>query len=162
MTPEEFRAIRTRAGLSLDALARVLRIADKASVHRWEKGTRAISGPVTILMELLDSGDLPSHYLDHRDKPRPSSRKFTEPEMRVIVYAQDLSGRNDDGYYSKPDISSALDIFFDAGKMDAFIDDEGENPLSRGDAEEIFRSFKKLTFYNSDGEKIIISHDPSA
>jgi hypothetical protein len=74
--------------------------------------------------------------------------------MRVIVYAQDLSGRNDDGYYSKPDISSALDIFFDAGKMDTFIDDEGENPLSREDAEEIFRSFKKLTFYNSDGEKL--------
>lgn len=118
MTPEEFRAIRTRAGLSLDALARVLRIADKASVHRWEKGLRAISGPVTILMELLDSDDLPPHYLDHRDKPRPSSHKSTEPEMRVIVYAQDLSGRNDDGYYSKPDISSALDIFFDAAKLD--------------------------------------------
>ena len=82
--------------------------------------------------------------------------------MRVIVYAQDLSGRNDDGYYTKPDISSALDIFFGAGEIDTFIDDEGENPLSRHDAEEIFQSFKKITFFNADGERVVISYDPSA
>ncbi len=45
-------------------LARVLRIADKASVHRWEKGQRSISGPVTILMEQLKVGELPSRYLE--------------------------------------------------------------------------------------------------
>ncbi|WP_420383654.1 helix-turn-helix domain-containing protein [Novosphingobium sp.] len=64
MSPKEFRAIRTKAGLSLDALARVLRVADKASVHRWEKGQRAISGPVAILMEQLEAGELPSRYLN--------------------------------------------------------------------------------------------------
>lgn len=64
MTPEEFRAIRTKAGLSLDGLARVLRIADKASVHRWEKGQRSISGPVTILMEQIEAGELPMRYLE--------------------------------------------------------------------------------------------------
>jgi len=64
VSPEEFRTIRAKTGLSLDGLARVLRIADKASVHRWEKGQRAISGPVTILMEQLDAGDMPARYLD--------------------------------------------------------------------------------------------------
>lgn len=68
MTPEEFRAIRAKAGLSLDGLARVLRIADKASVHRWEKGLRSISGPVTILMEQIEAGDLPDRYLYHADE----------------------------------------------------------------------------------------------
>ena len=63
MTPEEFRSIRTKAGLSLDGLARVLRISDRASVHRWEKGQRAISGPVTVLMELLEAGELPTRFL---------------------------------------------------------------------------------------------------
>ncbi|WP_420383653.1 hypothetical protein [Novosphingobium sp.] len=82
--------------------------------------------------------------------------------MRVVIYAQDLSGRNDDGYYTKPDLRSALDIFFDPEKHDTFLDDVGESPLSRDDAEEIFRQGKKVTFYNSEGEKIIISNDLGA
>jgi len=82
--------------------------------------------------------------------------------MRVVIYAQDLSGRNDDGYYTKPDLSSALDISFDPEKVDAFLDDDGEHPLLREDAEEIFRQDKRVTFYNSEGEKIVISNDPSA
>ncbi len=82
--------------------------------------------------------------------------------MRVVIYAQDLSGRNDDGYYTKPDLSSALDIFFDPEKVDIFLDDEGDNPLPREEAEEIFRQDKRVTFYNSEGERVVISYDPSA
>jgi DNA-binding transcriptional regulator YiaG len=67
--------IREKAGLSLDAVARVLRIREKASVHRWEKGQRAISGPVSILMELLEAGELPSRYLEHgSDQPAACSK----------------------------------------------------------------------------------------
>lgn len=63
MTPDELRRIRAKSGLSLDALARVLRISDLSTVHRWEKGDRAISGPVSILLEMLDAGELPARYL---------------------------------------------------------------------------------------------------
>lgn len=63
MTPDELRRIRTKAGLSLDGLAKVLRIADLSTVHRWEKGDRAISGPVSILLEMIDNGELPERYL---------------------------------------------------------------------------------------------------
>lgn len=63
MQPDELRRIRTKAGLSLDGLARVLRIADLSTIHRWEKGDRAISGPVSILLEMLDRGELPDRYL---------------------------------------------------------------------------------------------------
>ncbi len=62
MTPAELRAIRKRAGLSLDALAKVLRIADLSTIHRWERGDRAISGPASILLEMLDANELPERY----------------------------------------------------------------------------------------------------
>lgn len=82
--------------------------------------------------------------------------------MRVIVYAEDLSGRSDDGYYTKPSIAAALDIFFSAGASPNFTNSEGEDALSRADAEAMFEQEKRVTFYNADGEKVVISLDPSA
>jgi len=66
VTPAKFRAIRQRLGLSLAGLADHLRLSDKATIHRYEKGTRAISGPVSILMELMDAGIWP---YDEGDAP---------------------------------------------------------------------------------------------
>jgi hypothetical protein len=62
MPPDEFRRIRTKSGMSLKKTAATLRISDLGSVHRWEKGTRPISGPVSILMEMIDRGELPSRF----------------------------------------------------------------------------------------------------
>jgi len=62
MTGHELRRIRTEAGLSLDGLAKLLRIKDLSTIHRWEKGTRAISGPASIVLELLAIGALPKEY----------------------------------------------------------------------------------------------------
>ncbi len=56
MTPTTFKAIRQRAGLTQSGLAAMLRIADIRTIRRWETGEREISGPVSILMELLDAG----------------------------------------------------------------------------------------------------------
>lgn len=64
MTGSELRRIRLEAGLSLDGLAKVLGIESLSSVHRWEKGLRPISGPVAILMEMIDAGELPSRYME--------------------------------------------------------------------------------------------------
>lgn len=59
MTPVTFKRIRTeRLGMTQTQLAAVLRIDDIRTIRRWEKGDRAISGPVTYLMELLDEGKL--------------------------------------------------------------------------------------------------------
>jgi DNA-binding transcriptional regulator YiaG len=58
MTPATFHAIRQRAGLTQSELARLLRIEDIRSIRKWEKGERAISGPVSLLMEMLDAGKL--------------------------------------------------------------------------------------------------------
>lgn len=53
MTPTQFKTIRTNAGLSIDGLAKVLRLSDGRSVRRYEDGSRQISGPISLLMELL-------------------------------------------------------------------------------------------------------------
>lgn len=59
MTPDKFKAIRLRADLSLAGLAKVLRLSDGARYIRMiEKGERTPSGPITLLMELLDQGRL--------------------------------------------------------------------------------------------------------
>lgn len=58
MTPATFKTIRTRAGLSQSGLAARLRISDLRTIRKWEKGEREISGPVSLLMEMLDRGEL--------------------------------------------------------------------------------------------------------
>ena len=63
MEPADLRAIRTTAGLSLDGLAKLLRIGDLSTIHRWEKGARPVSGPASIVLEMLDAGELPARYI---------------------------------------------------------------------------------------------------
>jgi DNA-binding transcriptional regulator YiaG len=59
LTPTEFKSIRERAGLTQSGLAARLRMSDRRTIRYWETGGRPISGPVSILMELLDAGKLP-------------------------------------------------------------------------------------------------------
>ncbi len=59
MTPAQFKTIRQRVGLSQSGLARALRVEDVRTIRRYETGERAISGPVTLLMELIDAGLIP-------------------------------------------------------------------------------------------------------
>jgi DNA-binding transcriptional regulator YiaG len=58
MTPATFQRIRAKLGMTQTQLAAVLRIEDIRTIRRWEKGERAISGPVSLLMELLDEGKI--------------------------------------------------------------------------------------------------------
>jgi DNA-binding transcriptional regulator YiaG len=60
MTPTEFKSIRLRAGLTQSQLAARLRVSDLRTIRRYELGEREISGPVSILMELLGRGKLHS------------------------------------------------------------------------------------------------------
>jgi len=56
MTPEQFRAIRQRAGLSQARLAALLRLSDGRTIRRYESGERPIPGPVSLLMEMIEDG----------------------------------------------------------------------------------------------------------
>lgn len=56
MTPERIRAIRKAAGLSIRDMASVLRMKDERTVRRWEHGDVPISGPASILLEMMEAG----------------------------------------------------------------------------------------------------------
>lgn len=59
MNPATFYRIRTeRLKLNQTELANLLRIEDRRTISRYEKGERSISGPVSLLMELLDEGKI--------------------------------------------------------------------------------------------------------
>jgi DNA-binding transcriptional regulator YiaG len=58
MTPERFTQIRERADLSRAQLAKVLRIKEVKTIYRYEHGERPISGPVSLLMEMIEDGRL--------------------------------------------------------------------------------------------------------
>jgi len=61
VTPIEFKSIRQRAGLTQSGLAARLRLGDNGGryIRMIEAGDREPSGPVCLLMELLDAGKLP-------------------------------------------------------------------------------------------------------
>ena len=56
MTPLTFRTIRKSLGLSQAEMAYLLRIEDRQTISRYERGKRKVSGPVSLLMDLLDIG----------------------------------------------------------------------------------------------------------
>lgn len=58
MTAEEFKAIRKNAGLSTNALAALIRISDGSNIRKIERGLTNVSGPISLLMELVRDGVL--------------------------------------------------------------------------------------------------------
>jgi len=58
MTPQHFRQIREAADLSRPQLAKILRIKEVKTIYRYEHGEREISGPVSLLMEMIEDGRL--------------------------------------------------------------------------------------------------------
>lgn len=52
-TPEQFRAIREKNGLSQSALAEKIGVS-AASITKWENGRNPIPGPVVVLMKAID------------------------------------------------------------------------------------------------------------
>lgn len=64
VTPAQFKSIREKADLTQGQLARVLRLSDSRTIRRYEDGSRTVSGPVAILMEMLGEGILPIRHLN--------------------------------------------------------------------------------------------------
>jgi DNA-binding transcriptional regulator YiaG len=58
MLPAQFKAIRHKLGLTQSGLAARLRVEDIRSIRRYETGERSLSGPVSLLMELMDAGNI--------------------------------------------------------------------------------------------------------
>lgn len=62
MTPAELKAIRKRYGLTIRGLADLLRIRDEKTIRRWESGEVPVSGPASIVLELMDADELPNRF----------------------------------------------------------------------------------------------------
>jgi len=62
MEASEFKAIRVGVGLSQAQAAALLRLG-KQAVNFYEVGRNRVPGPVSVLMELLAAGQLPSGAL---------------------------------------------------------------------------------------------------
>lgn len=62
MTPAELRAIRKSYGLTIRGLAALLRIRDEKTIRRWEKGDVPVSGPASIVLELMGADELPNRF----------------------------------------------------------------------------------------------------
>lgn len=56
MTPAELKSIRQRHGLTQSELAALLRISDIRTIRRWETGDRPVSGPASVVLELMGPG----------------------------------------------------------------------------------------------------------
>lgn len=63
LTGEQVRAIRKAQGWSQSRLAALLRIKDIRTIQRWEAGIIGVSGPASILLEMLDANELPERFL---------------------------------------------------------------------------------------------------
>jgi len=57
VTPKQFRAKRKAAGMTLEQCRVYLRLKTIRAIQFWEAGQRKIPGPVSVLMEKLDSGN---------------------------------------------------------------------------------------------------------
>lgn len=68
MQPDHIKTIRQNAGLSVRGLMEVLRIKDRKTPMRWETGEVPITGPASIIMELIESGELPARYYRLKDR----------------------------------------------------------------------------------------------
>lgn len=80
--------------------------------------------------------------------------------QRVIVQTE-CKARGD-FTYTQNSIEEALDVFFVGDQPDAYWDEDGEEPISRAEADEFLREERGLRFYNSEGERTVLTLDPSA
>lgn len=77
MTAEEFRKIRHGLNLSAKGTARLLRLSENGdrTIRRWEAGDVPISGPTSLVMEWLGTGERPDLKPFERKRPGGNSRQ---------------------------------------------------------------------------------------
>jgi DNA-binding transcriptional regulator YiaG len=63
MDPITIKNLRRAHGLTQTKFAALLRMSDRRTVRRWEEGAVEVSGPVSILLEMLANGELPARFI---------------------------------------------------------------------------------------------------
>lgn len=65
MTPEYFKNVRIKLGLSQREMARVLGLTDPRAIRGYESGERYISGPIAVLMGIFNDHGVPPYEKDN-------------------------------------------------------------------------------------------------
>lgn len=76
MTPDEIKALRARLGLTARAMGEILQVETDPSryIRYLETGERPVRGPIRILLEMLDRGELPKRYIKAVKPKKPRGR----------------------------------------------------------------------------------------
>lgn len=61
MKPAEITGLRKRFDLTRAELAEMLRV-EPRTVGTWEQGLRPVSGAASVLLEIMDAGEMPARY----------------------------------------------------------------------------------------------------
>lgn len=62
MDAERIKRIRGRANLTQGDLADILRMSDLRTIRRWESGEYQITGPASVILELIEADQLPARF----------------------------------------------------------------------------------------------------
>jgi len=73
MTPAELKAIRHSLGMSAEAFARLVRVANGRTVRRWEAAEKDIPGPITLIAEGIRDNAAVRAWLGVTFKEPPSN-----------------------------------------------------------------------------------------
>lgn len=88
MTPEEFKAIRKRLGLTQRTLAHLLGYADLSAISAFEREAfrRPVPYHTALLMEALDAGFWPASWYSKEpaDEPRVAPAPETKRRRRLL------------------------------------------------------------------------------
>jgi hypothetical protein len=87
-TPMELKAARAALGLSTEALARMVLVDDGSSVRRWEAGTHAIPGPVTVILETA------MDFVHQKDSLSRQLEMLRAGELRTMSGSEDTTGQS--------------------------------------------------------------------
>jgi len=89
MTPDRIQSIRHANGLSYRSLARIVGV-NESTIRKAAQGIYPISGSAALVLELIESGELPERYMMRKDKPcaRCEGIEVTTKNWNDVTFCQ--------------------------------------------------------------------------
>src|SRR5271165_597700 len=148
-TAADLRVARAALGLSTEALARMVIVDDGSSVRRWEAGTHAIPGPVSVIMEMA------MDFLRQRNELKRELELLKSARLQICSRTGTSVSRDttQDNIERLTDFKKSLE---DAPRIiTKQIESLTRHPLSDGPDAELVHWFnlRRLTYHHKPGQK---------
>jgi DNA-binding transcriptional regulator YiaG len=98
MVGAEVKRIRLKVGMSQADLARALRLSDDRPVRAWEQDERNVTGPASIVLEMIDAGlwprpaAAPTYHDLHITGPKMERTSIFNLPFRIQVICTRVAG----------------------------------------------------------------------